>query len=223
MSSCWEPSGSRWCSRTHLTMCPSTSSIDGAIHFHCMDWRHLGELMAAADGVYSEQKNLIVWNKTNAGMGTFYRSKHELIFVFKVGKAPHINNFGLGAGGRYRTNVWDYPGVNTFRRDRMKDLVAHPTVKPLPMVVDALKDCSTKRSIVLDPFVGSGTTLLAAHKTGRLGRALELDPRYVDVAIRRWQTLTGQQAILAKTGQTFGELEGLARKNASPSPAAEAA
>jgi DNA modification methylase len=198
-------------------------SIDGAIHFHCMDWRHLGELMAAADGVYSEQKNLIVWNKTNAGMGTFYRSKHELIFVFKVGKAPHINNFGLGAGGRYRTNVWDYPGVNTFRRDRMKDLVAHPTVKPLPMVVDALKDCSTKRSIVLDPFVGSGTTLLAAHKTGRLGRALELDPRYVDVAIRRWQTLTGQQAILAKTGQTFGELEGLARKNASPSPAAEAA
>jgi len=194
-------------------------SIDGAIHFHCMDWRHLGELMAAADGVYSEQKNLIVWNKTNAGMGTFYRSKHELIFVFKVGKAPHINNFGLGAGGRYRTNVWDYPGVNTFRRDRMKDLVAHPTVKPLPMVVDALKDCSTKGGIVLDPFVGSGTTLLAAHKTGRLGRALELDPRYVDVAIRRWQALTGQQAILARTGQTFDELEGLAGKTASPSPA----
>jgi DNA modification methylase len=198
-------------------------SIDGAIHFHCMDWRHLGELMAAADGVYSEQKNLIVWNKTNAGMGTFYRSKHELIFVFKVGKAPHINNFGLGAGGRYRTNVWDYPGVNTFRRDRMKDLVAHPTVKPLPMVVDALKDCSTKGGIVLDPFVGSGTTLLAAHKTGRLGRALELDPRYVDVAIRRWQALTGQQAVLARTGQTFDELEGLAGKTVSPSPAAEAA
>lgn len=198
-------------------------SIDGAIHYHCMDWRHLGEVTGAAEGVYSEQKNLIVWNKTNAGMGAFYRSKHELIFVFKVGKAGHINNFGLGAGGRYRTNVWDYAGVNTFRRDRMKDLVAHPTVKPLAMVVDALKDCSTKGGIVLDPFVGSGTTLLAAQKTGRLGRALELDPRYADVTIRRWQALTQQKAILAKTGQTFDELEGLAGKTTSASQAAEAA
>jgi DNA modification methylase len=182
-------------------------SMDGAIHFICMDWRHVGELTAAAKGLYSEQKNLIVWNKTNAGMGTFYRSKHELIFAFKVGSAPHINNFGLGEGGRYRTNVWDYPGVNTFRPDRMKDLVDHPTVKPLAMVVDALKDCSKRGGIVLDPFAGSGTTILAAQKTGRLGRAIELAPRYVDVAIRRWQAMTKQNAVLAKTGQPFNELE----------------
>jgi DNA modification methylase len=182
-------------------------SLNGAIHLVFMDWRHVGEMASAGAGVYSEQKNLIVWNKTNAGMGTFYRSKHELIFAFKVGTAPHINNFGLGDGGRYRTNVWDYPGVNTFRRDRMKDLVDHPTVKPLPLVIDALKDCSKRGGIVLDPFAGSGTTLLAAQKTARLGRAIELDPRYVDVAIRRWQALAQQDAILTKTGQTFEALE----------------
>jgi DNA modification methylase len=181
-------------------------SVDGAIHFICMDWRHVGELTAAASEVYSEQKNLIVWNKTNAGMGTFYRSKHELIFAYKIGKEPHINNFGLGEGGRYRTNVWDYPGVNTFRRDRMKDLINHPTVKPLMMVVDAVKDCSKRGGIVLDPFTGSGTTLLAAQKTGRLGRGVELDPRYVDVAIRRWQDLTKQSAVLTATGQSFDDL-----------------
>jgi DNA modification methylase len=181
-------------------------SVDGAIHFICMDWRHIAEITSAAEGVYSEQKNLICWNKTNAGMGTFYRSKHELIFPLKVGTGPHINNFGLGEGGRYRTNVWDYAGVNTFRRDRMKDLLDHPTVKPLALVVDALKDCSKRGGIVLDPFVGSGTTLLAAQKTGRLGRAIELDPRYVDVAIRRWQALTKQHAVLAGTGQSFDEL-----------------
>ena len=185
-------------------------STNGAVHYVCMDWRHVGELTAAAAGVYSEQKNLIVWNKTNAGMGSFYRSKHELIFVYKVGTAPHINNFGLGERGRYRTNVWDYPGANTFRRGRMNDLFDHPTVKPLAMVVDALKDCSNKGGIVLDPFLGSGTTLLAAQKTGRAGRGIELDPRYVDVAIRRWQALTKQQAVLLKTGQTFDELQKLA-------------
>lgn len=182
-------------------------SVDGAIHYICMDWRHVCELTAAAAEIYSEQKNLIVWNKNNAGMGSFYRSKHELILVFKVGTAGHINNFGLGDGGRYRTNVWEYPGVNTFRRDRMKDLVDHPTVKPLAMVIDAVKDCSRRGGIVLDPFLGSGTTLLAAERTGRLGRGLELDPRYVDVAIRRWQVLTKQQAVLAGTDQPFDDLE----------------
>jgi DNA modification methylase len=180
-------------------------SGDGAIHFICMDWRHLGEVLAAGRDFY-EFKNLCVWNKTNAGMGTFYRSKHELVFVFKVGSGPHINNFRLGEKGRYRTNVWDYAGVNTFKRGRMDELRIHPTVKPLSLVVDALKDCSARRGMVLDPFVGSGTTLLAAEKTGRVGRAIELDPYYVDAAIGRWQALTGEEAVHAETGQTFNEL-----------------
>jgi DNA modification methylase len=180
-------------------------SHDGAIHFICMDWRHMGEVLAAAGELY-ELKNVCVWNKTNGGMGTFYRSKHEMVFVFKAGSGPHINNFGLGEKGRYRTNVWDYPGVNTFRRGRMDELRAHPTVKPLALVVDALKDCSKRGGIVLDPFVGSGTTLLAAEKTGRVGRAIELDPHYVDAAIGRWQVLTGQAAVHVETGKTFNEL-----------------
>jgi DNA modification methylase len=184
-------------------------SQDGAIHYICMDWRHMGEVLDAAGELY-ELKNVCVWNKTNGGMGTFYRSKHEMVFVFKVGSGPHINNFGLGEKGRYRTNVWDYAGVNTFKRGRMDELRAHPTVKPLPLVVDALKDCSTRGGFVLDPFVGSGTTLLAAEKTGRVARCIELDPHYVDAAVGRWQALTGQAAVHAKTGQTFDELTALA-------------
>lgn len=181
-------------------------SCDGAIHDICMDWRHAGEVQAAAKGIYSEQKNLCVWNKTNGGMGAFYRSKHELVFIFKVGTAPHINNFGLGGRGRYRTNVWDYAGVNTFKRGRMEELTLHPTVKPLPLVMDALRDCSSRRGVVLDPFVGSGTTLLAAEKTGRIGRGIELDPHYVDAAIGRWQVLTGEPAIHVESGRTFDEM-----------------
>lgn len=181
-------------------------SVDGAIHDICMDWRHLAEVIDAAKGIYSEQKNLCVWNKTNAGMGTFYRSKHEMVLVFKVGTATHINNFGLGEGGRYRTNVWDYAGVNTFKSGRMDELSAHPTVKPLPLVIDALKDCSTRRGLVLDPFVGSGTTVLAAEKTGRIARAMELDPYYVDAAIARWQALTGECAIHVDSGRTFNQM-----------------
>jgi DNA modification methylase len=188
-------------------------SQDGAIHYICMDWRHMGEVLDAA-GELHELKNVCVWNKTNGGMGTFYRSKHEMVFVFKAGSGPHINNFGLGEKGRYRTNVWDYPGVNTFKRGRMDELRAHPTVKPLPLVVDALKDCSKRGGIVLDPFVGSGTTLLAAEKTGRLGRAIELDPHYVDAAIGRWQTLTGQAAVHAENGKTFNELVAAASRDA---------
>jgi DNA modification methylase len=180
-------------------------SVEGSIHFTCMDWRHMAEMLAAAAPIYGRPKNLCVWNKTNAGMGTFYRSKHELVFAFKKGKAAHINNFGLGDRGRYRTNVWDYPGVNTFSRTRTQDLADHPTVKPLALVVDAIRDCSKRGGIVLDPFSGSGTTLLAAEKTGRIGRGLELDPLYVDAAIRRWQALTGEPAIHVATGQTFGQ------------------
>ena len=178
-------------------------SLDGSIHFICMDWRHVGELLAAGGAVYSELKNLIVWNKTNAGMGSFYRSKHELVFAFKHGAAAHVNTFGLGQHGRHRSNVWDYPGVNSFRPDRMAELAMHPTVKPVAMVADAIRDCSQRGEAVLDAFCGSGTTLVAAEQTGRVGRALEIDSAYVDTAVCRWQALTGEAATLAETGSAF--------------------
>jgi hypothetical protein len=143
---------------------------DGAIAFICMDWRHMGELLAAGRAIFSEFKNLCVWNKSNGGMGSFYRSKHELVFVFKIGNAPHTNTFELGDTGRYRTNVWDYPGVNTLRGGRLDELAMHPTVKPVALVADAIKDCSRRNEIVLDPFGGSGTTLIAAEKAGRQAR-----------------------------------------------------
>jgi DNA modification methylase len=182
-------------------------SMDGALHFVCMDWRHMGEVMAAANGLYSELKNLCVWNKNNGGMGSFYRSKHELVFVYKVGTSPHLNTVELGKHGRYRTNVWDYDGVNTFRAGRDADLEMHPTVKPTALVIDAIKDCSRRGDLVLDPFSGSGTTIIAAHKARRRARAIELDPLYVDVTIRRWQSYTGQIATMAVTGETFAEVE----------------
>ncbi|MEH2566780.1 site-specific DNA-methyltransferase [Bradyrhizobium sp. AZCC 2289] len=185
----------------------AAASIDGAVHFICMDWRHLGEVMNAASGIYSELKNLCVWNKNNGGMGSFYRSKHELVFVYKVGTAPHVNTVELGKHGRYRTNVWDYAGVNTFRSGRDAELEMHPTVKPTALVIDAIKDCSRRGDIVLDAFSGSGTTIMAAHKSRRRARAIELDPLYVDVAIRRWQSYTGQQATMAVTDETFAEVE----------------
>jgi DNA modification methylase len=171
-----------------------------------MDWRHMAEVMTAATGVYSALKNLCVWNKNNGGMGSFYRSKHELVFVYKVGSEPHINTVELGKSGRYRTNVWDYAGVNTWRAGRDADLEMHPTVKPTALVIDAIKDCSRRGEIVLDPCVGSGTTLIAAHKARRRARAIEFDPLYVDVAIRRWQTFTGQAATMAITGETFAQV-----------------
>jgi DNA modification methylase len=176
---------------------------DGSIHQICMDWRHMGEMLAAGNEVYSELKNLCVWNKTNAGMGSFYRSKHELVFVWKYGTAPHINNFELGQHGRNRTNVWDYAGVNTMRAGRLEELAMHPTVKPVGLVADAIKDCSRRGGLVLDPFAGSGTVLIAAERSGRKARALEIDPAYVDVAVRRWQTYTGKSAVLADSSQTF--------------------
>jgi DNA modification methylase len=139
-------------------------------------------------------------------MGSLYRSQHELIFVFKVGTAPHINNIELGRSGRYRTNAWNYPGVNTFGRDRLQTLAMHPTVKPVALVADAIKDCSRRNDIVFDPFIGSGTTIIAAEKSNRRTRGIEIDPAYVDVAIRRWQKLTGGTAFHAPSDRSFSDL-----------------
>jgi DNA modification methylase len=183
------------------------NTIDGSIHQICMDWRHQWEMLAAGRKAYTELKNLCVWNKTNAGMGSFYRSKHELIFVWKSGDAPHINNFELGQHGRNRTNVWDYPGISAMGPRRLEELAMHPTVKPVALVADAIKDCSRRGGLVLDPFCGSGTILIAAERTGRMARALEIDPTYVDVAVRRWQIYTGKVAVLAASGETFETIE----------------
>jgi DNA modification methylase len=152
-----------------------------------MDWRHMGEMLAASDGVYTELKNLIVWTKDNGGMGTFYRSRHELIFAFKNGTAPHHNTFELGQHGRYRTNVWQYKGVNTLKTGRLDELSLHPTVKPVQLVADAIKDVCPRGAIVLDLFGGSGSTLIASHKTGRRAHVCEYDPLYCDRIIRRWE------------------------------------
>jgi DNA modification methylase len=181
-------------------------SEHGSIHYVCMDWRHLGELHAAGEEIFGLLQNLVVWNKTNAGQGSFYRSQHELIFVYKNGDAPHLNNIELGRHGRNRSNVWTYAGVNTFRKGRLDELTIHPTVKPVALVADAMRDCSRRGDLVLDPFTGSGTTILAAEQVGRRGYGLELDPRYVDAAIRRWQDFTRRDAILKATGQTFDEV-----------------
>ena len=180
---------------------------NGAIAFVCMDWRHMGELIAAGRMVFSELKNLCVWNKSNGGMGAFYRSKHELVFVFKVGDAPHINTFGLGDGGRYRTNVWDYPGVSSLGSKRTEALEMHPTVKPTALVADAIRDCSKRGGIVLDAFGGSGTTLIAAESCGRSARLIEFDPLYCDTIIRRYQRLTGKAAVLAGSDASFEAVE----------------
>jgi len=183
------------------------NTVDGSIHEICMDWRHMFEMLAAGHKIYGELKNLCVWNKTNAGMGTFYRSKHELVFVWKNGNSPHVNNFELGQHGRTRTNVWDYAGISTMRPGRLEELAMHPTVKPVALVADAIKDCSHRGGLVLDPFSGSGTILIAAERTGRKARALEIDPHYTDVAVRRWEAYTGKFATLAATGETFEQVE----------------
>jgi DNA modification methylase len=179
---------------------------DGAVLAVCMDWRHLFELQSAARSVGLTVLNMCVWNKSNGGMGSLYRSKHELVLILKKGKAPHQNHVELGKHGRYRTNVWDYAGVNSFGRGRMEDLESHPTVKPVALVADAIRDVSRPSEIVLDAFMGSGTTLLAAERTGRRGYGIELEPRYVDVAIRRWEAMTGRQAVLAGTDQAFADV-----------------
>ncbi|MFN4281423.1 MAG: site-specific DNA-methyltransferase [Alphaproteobacteria bacterium] len=179
-------------------------STDGSIHYICIDWRHLGE-MVIAGSAYSEVKNMCVWVKTNGGMGSLYRSQHECVFVFKNGTAAHINNVELGKHGRNRTNVWTYAGANSFGKDRMKDLASHPTVKPVSLVADAILDCSNRGGIVLDPFCGSGTTLVAAEKTGRAGYGIELDPAYCDVIIERLIAM-GLDAVHAETGRKFTDM-----------------
>lgn len=169
----------------------------GTILYVCMDWRHMRELCEAGEICGLELKNLVVWNKTNGGMGAFYRSKHELIFVFKLGDVPHVNSFGLGETGRYRTNVWDYPGISSISAKRAEELAMHPTVKPVALVADALRDCSRRGDLVLDTFAGSGTTLIAAEKTGRRARLIKFDPLYCDTVVRRYEAVSGKQARLA--------------------------
>jgi DNA modification methylase len=179
---------------------------DGAIVYSFMDWRHQMEILAAAEPIFGPLRQLCVWVKDNGGMGTFYRSQHELVFIFKKGQAKHINNFGLGQHGRYRTNVWKYPGVNTFKGKGHELLKMHPTVKPVSMIADAMRDCSNRKGLILDPFAGSGTVIVAAERAGRRARAMELEPKYVDVAIRRWERITGNPAIHQETGMTFTEM-----------------
>ena len=180
-------------------------SHNGAIQYVCMDWRHMREVLSAADGVYAELKNLCVWAKSNGGMGSLYRSQHELVFVFKSGTKPHINNVGLGKHGRNRTNVWSYAGANAFGETRDEDLAMHPTVKPLQLVKDALLDCSNRNDLVLDAFAGSGTTLIAAHELGRSGYGIELDPAYCDVILKRFLA-KGIDAKHEGSNLTFSQL-----------------
>lgn len=178
-------------------------SVPASIHYICMDWRHLTEVLDAGGQIYSNLKNICVWNKENAGMGSLYRSQHELVLVYQNGAGRFTNNINLGATGRYRTNVWNYPGMTSMRQGRLDDLALHPTVKPVALVADAIRDCSRKAELILDPFSGSGTTILAAQRTGRVAAALEIDPAYVDVAIERWQKAAHGTAILEATSETF--------------------
>ena len=174
------------------------ASRDGAVHFVCMDWRHMDDLSGIGRDVYGDLLNLCIWNKSNAGMGSLYRSKHELIFVYRVGQAPHFNAVELGKHGRNRTNVWDYTSVNTVAGSRREDLKLHPTVKPTALVADAIQDVTRRGDLVLDIFCGSGTTLIGAERTGRRFRGVEIDPAYVDVAIDRWEAMTGGKAKLSR-------------------------
>lgn len=183
-------------------------SKDGALGYFFMDFRHIGELMAGASASYQQLLNLCVWSKDNGGMGSMYRSQHELVFVYKKGKASHTNNVQLGKYGRNRTNVWAYPGLNQFARKDEDgfDSRLHPTLKPVALVADILLDASVQGDIVLDSFLGSGTTLIAAQRVGRVCCGMELEPRYVDVAVRRWQRYTGERAVHAVTGLSFDEV-----------------
>jgi DNA modification methylase len=185
----------------------ASASREGAVHFVCVDWRHYPELVAAATPIYGEVINVAVWVKSNAGQGSFYRSQHEFIGVFRVGKALHLNNVELGRHGRSRSNVWHYAGVNTFRAGRLDELRSHPTAKPVALIADAIKDCTRRGDVVLDTFSGSGSTIMAGERVGRHARALEIEPRFVDVAIRRWQAFTGRDAFHAESGLSFDEIE----------------
>jgi DNA modification methylase len=192
-------------------------SCDGSLHYLCMDWRHTRELLDAAQPVYAEWKNLCVWAKDNAGMGALYRSQHELVFVFKHGRARHRNNVQLGKHGRDRSNLWQYPGARSLSRTSEEGnlLALHPTVKPVRLVADALLDCTARGEVVLDPFLGSGTSLLAAERVGRVCRGIEIDPLYVDTAIRRWQAHTGEEARHDQTGRSFDAIAAEAAEGAA--------
>lgn len=216
--------------RAFLSTCLGSAacvSRDGALHFVCMDWRHIDLLMGVGCEIYGSTLNLVVWNKTNSGQGSFYRSQHELIGVFRVGQTPHQNNVELGRHGRNRSNVWTYPSVNSFGAGRDGALAMHPTVKPVTLVADAMRDCTSKGNLVFDPFLGSGTTVMAGEKIGRPCFGLEYEPAYVDVTVRRWQAYTKADAILEGDGRTFDEIaaERLATREApstSPSQVARA-
>jgi DNA modification methylase len=180
-------------------------------------WRHISDLIDRGRKLYGAMLNLVVWNKSNAGQGSFYRSQYELVGVFRVGGHPHRNNVELGRFGRNRSNVWTYAGVNTFGRGRTEALAAHPTVKPVALVADALLDCTARGDVVLDQFAGSGTTILAAEKVGRVGFGIEYEPGYVEVAVKRWQGSTKLEATLADDGRSFEEISA-ARSNANDAP-----
>lgn len=185
----------------------ATYSRPGAVWFACMDWRHIGEILRAGEIAFDAFLNLCVWSKTNGGMGSLYRSQHELVFVFRKGGKTHRNNVQLGRLGRNRTNVWQYAGVNTFREGRMEELTAHPTAKPVAMIKDALLDVSKRGDVVLDPFMGGGATLIAAERSGRRARGLEIGPAYVDVVLRRWRLETGREPVRQNDNKSLSELE----------------
>lgn len=187
--------------------CARACSKAGAILFVFMDWRHLMEMLTAGRENELELKNLVVWSKDTAGRGSFYRSKHQLCFVFKSGNGSHVNTVESGQHGRSRSNVWEYAGVTTLHQDGQHELAMHPTVKPVAMLADAIRDFTRRAEIVLDPFAGSGTTVIAAEKTGRHARAIEYDAGYCDVIVRRWQNYTGKLATLSYTGRTFEDIE----------------
>lgn len=196
-------------------------SAPGAVHYTCMHWQSIADLITVGRELYGSMLNLVVWNKTNAGQGSFYRSQHELIGVFAVAGGTHRNNIELGRFGRNRSNVWTYPGINSFGQGRMEALHSHPTVKPTTLVADALLDCTARGDAVLDQFAGSGTLFLAAEKVGRKAYGIEFEPRYVDVAIMRWQDATKRDAVLVDDGRTFAEVSALRIEESRPAPAAE--
>jgi DNA modification methylase len=186
----------------------ATYSLPASLHYICIDWRHMKELLAAGPAAYSELKDVCVWVKNKAVVGSLYRSQHELVFVFKHGESPHHHNLKFRRFGRSRSNLWHYPTAKSFSQLPNGDTLAlEPPVKPVAMVADAIRDCSARGDLVLDPFLGSGTTLIAAERTGRICRGLELDPRKVDIAVRRWQAFTADFAYRVADGRTFNELE----------------
>jgi DNA modification methylase len=199
----------------------SLNSQTGSLAYYFMDWRHMKEILAAGFCAYGEPMNLCVWAKNNGGMGSFYRSAHELIFLFKNGDAPHRNNVQLGKFGRYRTNVWNYPSANTFSRSGPEGnlLALHPTPKPVALIADAIRDSTARGALVLDPFLGSGTAVIAAERTARICYGMELDPLYVDSVIRRWQRRTKRDAVHVESGESFGGRE--ARKTDQSTSTAE--